>query len=73
MERWNQKFLIPIPLGTKIAKLKMLLKGFLQFLDLNELELCKLHEVDQRFISFTKIYDNIQKNDPTFNINKNHP
>ena len=54
----------------------MLLNGFLQLLDLSESELFKLHfhdEVDQLFISFTKIYDNTQENDLTFNINKNYP
>ena len=59
-----------------MAKLKMLLKGFLQFLDLSESVLCTLHfddEVDQLFISFTKKYGNTQESDPTFNINKNYP
>ena len=67
------KYLISIPLSTKMAKLKMLLKGFPQLLDLNEFELCKLHfndEVDQLFIDFTKKYGNTQKNDLTFNINR---
>ena len=76
MERWKQKFLISIPLSTKMAKLRMLLKGFLQLLDLSELEQCKLHfndEVDQLFIGFTKKYDNTQKNNPTFNINRKYP
>ena len=76
MERWKQKFLISIPLSTKMAKLRMLLKGFLQLLDLSELEQCKLHfndEVDQLFIGFTKKYDNTQKNNPTFNINGKYP
>ena len=77
--RWKDGtkiFLISIPLGTKMAKLRMLLKGFLQLLDLSESELCKLHfddEVDQLCISFTKKNVNTQKNDPTFNINKNYP
>ena len=57
-----------------MAKLKVLLKGFLQLFDLSKLELCTLHfddKVDQLFINFTKKYGNTQKNYPTFNINKN--
>ena len=34
-------YLISIPIGTKMEKLKMLLKGFPQLLDLSELESCK--------------------------------
>ena len=58
-----------------MAKLKVLLKGFLQLFDLSKLELCTLHfddKVDQLFINFTKKYGNTQKNYPTFNINKNN-
>ena len=59
-----------------MAKLKMLLNGFLQLLDLSESVLCKLHfndEVDQLFISLAKKYGNTHENDPTFNINQNYP
>ena len=59
-----------------MAKLKMLLNGFLQLLDLSESVRCKLHfndEVDQLFISLAKKYGNTQENDPTFSINKNYP
>ena len=52
-----------------MAKLKMLLKGFPQLLDLSELELFD-DEIDLPFIDFTKKYGNTQKNDPIFNINK---
>ena len=75
-EEMESKYLMSIPIGTKMAKLKMLLKGFPQLLDLSEMELYKLHfddEGDQLFIDFTIKYDNTQKNDPTFNIDKNYP
>ena len=68
--------MISIPLGKKMAKLIILLKGFPQLLDLSELELCKLHfddEIDQLFIDFRNKYGNTQKNDPTFNTNRNYP
>lgn len=39
--KMEPKYLTSIPLGTKMAKLKMLLKGFPQLLDLSELESCK--------------------------------
>ena len=67
-------YLISIPISTKMEKLKMLLKGFPQLLDLSELESCKWHfddEVDQLFIGFKKKYSNTKENDPAFNINRN--
>ena len=67
--KMEPKYLTSIPLGTKMAKLKMLLKGFPQLLDLSELELFD-DEIYLPFIDFTRKYGNTQKNDPIFNINK---